>query len=239
MKQVPFASGTSETTPGQPASLPSETVRRTEIFVREKLGTDATGHDWWHTDRVRRLALWLARMEGADLFITEMAALLHDVEDWKFVGGGDRAHGRETVAWLFSSGVEPVLAARICAAIDDVSFKGAGVSTLARSREAAAVQDADRLEALGAIGIARAFAYGGARGQPIHDPEQSPRVHRTFTEYKQGGGTSINHFYEKLLLLPERMQTEAGRRLARERRERMERFLESFHQEWNWAAPDA
>ncbi|HEY0794014.1 MAG TPA: HD domain-containing protein [Chthoniobacterales bacterium] len=188
---------------------------------------------------MRRVALWLARMESADLFVTEMAALLHDVDDWKFAGGADQAHGRETVAWLFSLGVEPALATRICEAIDDASFKGAGVSTPARSREAAVVQDADRLDALGAIGIARAFAYGGARNQPIHDPERSPRMHRTFSEYKQGGGTSINHFYEKLLLLPERMQTPAGRQLARERREVMKRFLENFCREWDWVPPAA
>jgi uncharacterized protein len=178
------------------------------------------------------MALRLADEEGADRVVTELAALLHDVADWKFAGGDDRAGSRAGRQWLESLRAEAVVIDHVCEIIDGMSFKGAGVATPMRTLEGKCVQDADRLEAIGAIGVARAFAYGGHKGQPKHDPEMQPQAHATFEAYKQNRGTTINHFYEKLLLLKERMNTRAGRRLAEGRHAYLERFLEQFLAEW-------
>jgi uncharacterized protein len=128
--------------------------------------------------------------------------------------------------------VPPATIDHVCEIVAGLSFKGAGVATPMRSLEGQCVQDADRLDALGAIGVARTFAYGGHKGQPLHDPEAQPELHASFDAYKRGGGSSINHFYEKLLLLKDRMNTSAGKRLAAERHAFMERYLEQFHAEW-------
>lgn len=213
-------------------------VARTEEFVRARLaaepGAAASGHDWWHVWRVRRLALAIADEEGtgADLVVVELAALLHDVADWKFRGGDQEAGAREAAAWLRSLGVAAGTVARVVAVVREVSFKGAGVATPAGSPEAAAVQDADRLDAIGAIGIGRAFAFGGSRGRALHDPAIPPMAHGTAAAYHDSAAPTLNHFFEKLLLLEGRLQTTTGHRLARERHRVVEAFVARFLAEW-------
>lgn len=211
----------------------TDLVARTEAFVRAKLEGEGTGHDWWHLHRVRNLALRLAREEGGcDLQVVELAALLHDIDDWKF-SGDEKAAGRAARAWLASIGCDAATADHVGEIADTVSFKGAGVATPMRTKEGEVVQDADRLEALGAIGIARAFAYGGSKGREMHSPDVAPQAHGSFEAYKKSAGTTVNHFHEKLLLLKDRMHTAAGRRLAEARHRYMEAFLERFHAEWD------
>ncbi|HEX9109003.1 MAG TPA: HD domain-containing protein [Longimicrobiales bacterium] len=209
-----------------------DVVARTEARVRELLGGDASGHDWWHIERVRRLALRLGADEGADAWVVELAALLHDVDDWKISGDPEAAprHARE---WLASLGVDSAAGEHVAEIVGTLSFKGAGVLTPMRTLEGQVVQDADRLDALGAIGIARAFAYGGSCGRPLHDPEAAPVLHASFEQYRGAGGATLNHFYEKLLLLRDRMNTAAGRRLAQERHRYMETFVARFRAEWD------
>jgi uncharacterized protein len=176
--------------------------------------------------------LAIAREEGADLFIVDLAALLHDVADWKFADGDHTASPRAARRWLETLELGPGVIEHVEEIVAGLSFKGAGVATPMRSLEGQIVQDADRLDALGAIGIARAFAYGGHKGQAMHDPAIPPQMHATFDAYKTNVGTTINHFYEKLLLLKDRMNTSAGKRLAAERHAYMEQFLEQFFAEW-------
>ena len=205
----------------------------TAAHVRETLSGDSSGHDWWHIDRVRRNSLNIAREEGADPFVTELAALLHDIADWKFHGGDDTAGPRAARQWLVHCEVDPVVIEQVCEIVATISFKGAGVATEMQTLEGRCVQDGDRLDAIGAVGIARAFAFGGHFGRAMYDPEVPPELHRSFAAYKQKGGPTINHFYEKLLLLKDRMQTATGTRLAQERHQFMETFLAQFFAEWN------
>jgi uncharacterized protein len=210
-------------------------IAETEAHVRGLMAGDSSGHDWFHIERVRRTALAIGREEGADLTVVELAALLHDVADWKFAGGDHTAGPRAARQWLSSQGADNSLIDQVCEIIAGLSFKGAGVPTPMATLEGRVVQDADRLDALGAIGIARTFAYGGHKGQAMHDPEIAPQMHASFDAYKKGGGTTINHFYEKLLLLAARMNTPTGRRLAVARQHYMECFLEQFLAEWDGA----
>ncbi len=210
----------------------SEVIRRTADFVRGRLAGDSTGHDWWHIERVRALALRLAREEGADRYVVELAALLHDIADWKFHDGDLERGPGEATDWLESCGVDEEVIQHICEIIGSISFKGAGVPTPMATLEGRVVQDADRLDALGAIGIGRAFAFGGAHGRPMYDPEVAPGHHDSAEAYLQSGSPTIHHFHEKLLLLVDRMNTEAGRRLAAGRHSYMKSFLNRFHQEW-------
>jgi len=198
-----------------------------EAAVRRHALGDASGHDWWHTRRVTLLAARLARAEGAEVGVCRLAALLHDVDDWKLGGPGGRA-----ARMLRAAGADPALAERVLAVVDQVSFKGAGVATHGSTLEARVVQDADRLDALGAVGVARAFAYGGSRGRVMHDPAVKPVRHASFAAYKRARGTTVNHFHEKLLLLKGRMQTKRGRALARERHAFLKTFLLRFLAEW-------
>ena len=208
-------------------------IKKTEAFVRAKLEGESTGHDWWHLHRVRALSLRLAREEGGcDLEVVELAALLHDVDDWKF-SGDEKAAGRAAREWLASIGTDAATADHVGEIADSVSFKGSGVATPMRTKEGMIVQDADRLDALGAVGIARAFAYGGSKGRQIHNPEIEPQVHASFEAYKKSVGTTVNHFYEKLLLLKDRMNTASARRLAAERHAFMEQYLDRLLKEWD------
>jgi uncharacterized protein len=213
-------------------SSTSQLLHDTAAFIRERLQHDSSGHDWWHIDRVRRNAVSLAKAEGADLIVTELAALLHDIADWKFHGGDDTAGPRAARAWLESHDVDAVTIEHVCDIIAGLSFKGAGVATDMPTLEGRCVQDADRLDAVGAIGIARAFAFGGHFGRPMYDPDHPPELHDSFAAYKSKSGPTINHFYEKLLLLKDRMNTPTGRKLAAARHEFLERFLEQFLAEW-------
>lgn len=206
-------------------------VALTAEHVRAKLAGEPTGHDWFHTERVWRNAVRIGTEEGADLFVVQLAALLHDIANWKF-SDDETAAAREAESWLRGIGVADATIAHVCDIIARLSFKGAGVEDAVTSLEGRVVQDADRLDALGAIGIARAFAYGGYKHRLIHDPRIPPQLHATFEEYKNSTGTTINHFYEKLLLLKDRMHTRTARRMAEERHRFMEEFLKQFHREW-------
>ena len=212
---------------------PSDILTITAAHVREKLSGDSSGHDWFHIDRVRRNALHIARDEVANLFVTELAALLHDIADWKFHGGDDTAGPRAARDWLVRCEADPAIIEQVCEIVATLSFKGAGVATEMQTLEGRCVQDGDRLDAIGAVGIARAFAFGGHFGRAMYDPEVPSELHQSFAAYKQKGGPTINHFYEKLLLLKDRMQTATGRRLAQERHQFMETFLTQFYAEWN------
>lgn len=222
-------------------SEPHELIARTATFVRSHLEGDSTGHDWWHTERVRRNAVYLAKAEGANLAICELAALLHDLADWKFHGGDETAGPTAARAWLESQAVDAGTIQHICDILAGISFRGAGVDTPMATLEGRCVQDADRLDALGAIGIARAFAFGGHFGRALCDPAQPPQFHPTFADYQRKTGPTINHFYEKLLLLKDRMQTATGRRLAEQRHRVLEAFLAQFWAEWHGpeSTPDA
>jgi uncharacterized protein len=218
-------------------SSPHEILARTETFVRERMHGDPSGHDWWHVHRVRRTALRLAREEGADPYVVELAALLHDVWDHKLHAGDDSVAPREIRRWLQEAGAEEPVVEHVCEIVAGVSFKGAGVATPMRTPEGAVVQDADRLDAIGAVGIARAFAFGGSRGRPLHDPQTAPEPHATFDAYRAGNGGTTHHFHEKLFLLRDRMNTASARRLAESRHRFMEEFLRRFHDEWNGEDP--
>jgi uncharacterized protein len=208
-------------------------IANTIQFVKKRFDGDFSGHDWWHVYRVWKMALYLAFHEGADHYMVQLAALLHDIADWKF-NYGDTDSGIVVVKnWLKSQDLNNDYIKKICSVIETVSFKGAGVETPANSIEAKVVQDADRLDAMGAIGITRAFAYGGANHREIYNPDIPPVKHNSFEEYKKNQSTSINHFHEKLLHLKESMNTETAKHLAIERHHYMECFLDQFMHEWN------
>ncbi len=206
-------------------------LTETELFVRSIMNGDSSGHDWWHIHRVRTLAMVIARTEGADLFLVELAALLHDIDDWKLNGNKDERN--KVSDWLTKCGAGQQLTGKICGIIDGVSFKGAGVDTSTSDLECKVLQDADRLDAMGAIGIARTFAYGGSRGRGIYDPAIQPVMHTDFENYKKSTAPTINHFYEKLLLLKDQMQTKTGSAYASQRHEFMLLYLDRFYAEWN------
>lgn len=208
--------------------------------IRTLLGGDSSGHDWWHVWRVWQNARRLAAAEGADPLVSQLGALLHDIADWKFHEGDEEAGPRAAARWLDEHHVPASVRDHVCAVIASVSFKGAGVATPVASLEAAVVQDADRLDAIGALGIARAFAFGGTRGRLLYDPDHPPSLHASFAEYKKNAGPTLNHFYEKLVLLKDRMQTATGRQWAESRHAYMERFMQQFLAEWDGAdAPNA
>ena len=212
-------------------------VNRAAAAVRKAMAGEGSGHDWWHIWRVWRLAERLARAErGADRTVVALGALLHDLGDWKFHGGDEEAAPREAGRMLSRLGARPEVIARVQAVCREVSYKGAGVADRPTSLEARIVQDADRLDAIGAIGVARTFAYGGAKGRSMYEPGEKPVLHRSFAAYKKSRGHTINHFHEKLLLLKERLHTKAAKRLARERHAFLEMFLKRFHAEWNGRA---
>jgi uncharacterized protein len=206
-------------------------VRDTERYVERELSSDSSGHDWWHVARVRDLAVRIGREEDADLWIVELAALLHDVADYKF-SGSEEAGPRADRTWLDSNRAEPQVVEAVVHIIANMSYMGPGVPDAPLSLEGRCVRDADRLDAMGAIGIARAFAFGGHQGRALHEPGKRPELHDDAEAYKRSQGTTINHFYEKLLLLRDRMTTDAGRRLARRRHEFMEAYLSEFFLEW-------
>lgn len=214
-------------------TMDSEIIEKTEEYVRKKLQGEGTGHDWWHIHRVRNTALQLAKIEDADLFIVELAALLHDIADHKFHDGDEEIGPATARNWLENIGVEESIINRVCIIIRDVSFKGAEVETKMDTIEGKVVQDADRLDALGAIGIARAFAYGGHKGRELYNPEIKPESHTTFEAYKKSTGPTLNHFYEKLFLLKDRMNTQAGRKEAEKRHQFMKDFVDQFFSEWD------
>ncbi len=208
-------------------------VERAAAHVRALFANEGSGHDWWHIERVWSLARRLAEEEGADRVVVELSALLHDIADWKFHGGDLEVGPARAGAWLRSEGAAPELVERVVDIVSRVSFKGAGVPDNMPSLEGRIVQDADRLDAIGAIGIGRAFAYGGHAGRLMYDPEHPPERHDTPEAYHRSGGPTLNHFYEKLFLLRDRLHTASARRLADERHRFMEEFVRRFLAEWS------
>ncbi|PLX00517.1 MAG: phosphohydrolase [Marinilabiliales bacterium] len=207
-------------------------ITQTEQFVKEKLAGDSSGHDWWHIYRVKKLAAKIGEIEKADLFIIEMAALLHDIADHKFHNGNHKLGPKIVYDWCTKLQLEEKICLHISEIVAQVSFKGGNVETPMNTLEGKVVQDADRLDAIGAIGIARTFAYGGNKNHPMYDPAIKPEMHDSFDNYKKSKGTTINHFYEKLLLLKSRLNTNTAKKIAKERHTFMEEFLERFYKEW-------
>ncbi|MBB3905801.1 HD domain-containing protein [Anoxybacteroides rupiense] len=207
-------------------------IRETEKYVKTVLGHDSSGHDWWHMERVRRLGCWLAKREGADVFIVEMAALLHDLADEK-IAGSEEAGMKKVRQWLEHCSLSKKEENSVIEAISTVSYKG-GNGEAPRTLEAMVVQDADRLDAIGAIGIARTFMYAGHRGQPMYDPALPVRNVMTKEEYRHGPSSTIHHFYEKLLKLKSLLHTKSAKNLAIRRHEFMEQFLQQFYKEWDF-----
>lgn len=208
-----------------------EIIQKTADFIASEFASDGSGHDWFHIDRVRKMALRIGRAEESELFITEMAALLHDLDDWKIKENASH-FPEKAKKWLSDLDLEQDISSRILNVIEEVSYKGAGVETPVMSVEAAVVQDADRLDAIGAIGIARTFAYGGHKNRLIYDPAIAPEMHDDFQSYKNSTAPTINHFFEKLLLLKDRMNTSSAKSIADQRHRFMENFLEQFFDEW-------
>jgi uncharacterized protein len=212
----------------------AEIIEQTRAYVEQKFTTESTGHDYWHMYRVWKLAKHIATSEAnVDMFTLELAALLHDIADWKFHDGDEEAGPKAAREWLESLSVDNKTIEHIEDIIRNVSFKGAHVKTNLKTIEGQIVHDADKLDAIGAIGIGRAFAYGGAHGRPMHEPDRPADQHDTFEAYKNSNSPTINHFYEKLLLLKDRMFTKSGKALAQHRHKAMEEFLEEFLAEWN------
>jgi uncharacterized protein len=207
-------------------------------YVKASMAGVEPGHDWWHIQRVCGHARRIGRREGADLFVVELAALFHDIADHKLHQGHEgQEQGLEAVAaWLRSQVGTASVVDEVVAIVSSMGFTGAQPVTAA-SLNAAVVQDADRLDALGAIGIARAFSFGGSSGRTFYDPAQPPRLEMSKEEYRLHQGTVINHFYEKLLLLEERMNTDTGRSLAAESSAFMRQFLDRFFLEWRASVP--
>jgi uncharacterized protein len=209
-------------------------IENTAAFIQEKFAAVCSGHDWPHIRRVWHVARALAAQEpGTDQEVVELAALLHDIADWKFHNGDYEAGPRAARVWLQSQQVPEATIARVEQVIREVSFKGLGVETPVTSPDAAVVQDADRLDAIGAIGVGRAFAYGGHKGRPMHDPATPPVSHADFEQYKQSTAPTLNHFYEKLLHLKDRLHTPGARQLAEERHHFMQTFVAQFLREWD------
>ena len=212
------------------------TIRNTIDFVKETLADAEGGHDWWHIRRVWKVAQHIAKKENVDPFIVELGALLHDIADSKFHNGDETVGPQIARAFLEEQEVAEPTIAHIENIIRYVSFKGGNHSTTFSSAELQVIQDADRLDALGAIGIARTFNYGGFKNRAIYDPGIPPKLDMTREEYKKSTAPTVNHFYEKLLLLKDRMNTPTGRQMAKRRHQFMEQYLEEFYREWEGEA---
>lgn len=207
-------------------------IDQTIAFVKETLRNAEGGHDWFHIERVYKLALHIGEKEKVDLFIVSLGALLHDIADSKFHEGNEEVGPQMARDFLTRQRVSPEAVTHVVKIIENISFKGGNEKQQFHSPELAVVQDADRLDAIGAIGIARTFNYGGFKNRPLYNPEIAPNLQMTREEYKASTAPTINHFYEKLLLLKDRMNTETGRQLALERHQYMVEFLDRFYQEW-------
>ncbi len=211
----------------------SPLLKQIETIVRDKFSNQEGSHDWFHIDRVRRTALYLQSIEGGSAECIELAALLHDYSDHKYNGGDFDAGSREVLQLFRTLGASTDLAQQVAQIVSVVSYKGAHVPDSMTSLEGQIVRDADRLDAIGAIGIARAFSYGGSKGRALYDPNIAPSLHQSKEAYAQDKGHTINHFYEKLLLLKDRMETPTAKKLAAQRHAVMEQFIVQFRQEWN------
>jgi uncharacterized protein len=208
-------------------------VERVAEQIKARFLAESTGHDWHHISRVWKMARQIAEQEGANQEVVQLAALVHDIADWKFHQGDETVGPREAERLLAAEGAPRAVIEQVVEIVASISFKGAGVASAMKTLEGKCVQDADRLDALGAIGIARCFAYGGHAGRLIHDPEVAPEMHATADAYKSAQGTSLNHFHEKLFLLKDRMNTPTGRALAESRHQLMQDFVSRFLAEWD------
>ncbi|MEX2350539.1 MAG: HD domain-containing protein [Flavobacteriaceae bacterium] len=208
-------------------------IENTIAFVKETLQNAEGGHDWFHIERVYKNSILIATEENCDMLVVRLGALLHDIADSKF-HNEDETVGPEVARIFLENEQAPKhVKEHVIQIIKNISFKGGNVKGSFHSPELEIVQDADRLDALGAIGIARAFNYGGFKNRKLYDPAIGPNTNLTKKEYKNSTAPTINHFYEKLLLLKDKMNTEAGKRLAQKRHDFMEAFLKQFYAEWN------
>lgn len=208
-------------------------IEETRAFVKNKLYGEGSGHDWFHIERVYNLAKYLAKKENADSFIVEMAALLHDIDDWKFSNTND-SNTTTIENFLNSINIDHDSFKRVIEIIQTMSFKGGVVDSTQHTIEGKVVQDADRLDAIGAIGIARTFAYGGSKNRLMYDPTIQPIDFKSLDEVKNAENHTINHFYEKLLKLKYLMNTNTAKEIAEKRHKFMEEFLNEFYSEWNF-----
>lgn len=209
-----------------------EIINCTIAYVKKELQNAEGGHDWWHIERVWTNAKMIAQTEQVNIFIVELAALLHDIADAKFYEGDENVGPQKAKQFLENLPIDKEIINHVENIIRNISFKGGNFTNNFFSPELAVVQDADRLDAIGAIGIARAFNYGGFKNREIYNPTIAPDLKMSKDAYKKSNAPTINHFYEKLLLLKERMNTETGKKLAEERHHFMEIFLEQFYKEW-------
>ena len=200
--------------------------------MKETLEGAEAGHDWFHVERVYKNSTLLAQHIECDTLVVALAALLHDIADAKFHGGDDGVGPQVARSWLETTGISEPIINHVVEVVENVSFKGGNALRTHDSVELDIVQDADRLDAIGAIGIARAFHFGGFKNRPIYDPDFEERTDLSVEEYRKRKTPSVNHFYEKLLHLKDRMNTEAGKKLATKRHEHMVAFLDQFHAEW-------
>lgn len=208
-------------------------IEQTIVYVKTQLTNAEGGHDWWHIHRVWKTAQHIATAEKADELVVALGALLHDIADSKFHNGDETIGPRMAKEWLQSLQVAEPVIEHVENIITHISFKGGNHHQPFKSKELDIVQDADRLDAIGAIGIARAFSYGGFKNRLLYDPAVPTNLNMSKEEYKNNNAPTINHFYEKLLLLKDRMNTETGRRLALQRHEFMESYLQQFYGEWD------
>ncbi len=211
----------------------TDIIQKTIAFVKKELAEAEGGHDWFHIERVYKNTLLIAKSENVDSTVVTLAALLHDIADSKFNDGDETIGTKKAEAFLISQGVSDATIAHVTAIIENISFKGGNKKQTFESKELEVVQDADRLDAIGAIGVARAFNYGGYKNRKLYDPEIAPNLKMTPEQYKQSTAPTINHFYEKLLLLKDKMNTQTAKKIALKRHRFMEDFLTQFYKEWN------
>lgn len=209
-----------------------EQIDKTILFVKETLVNAEGGHDWFHTLRVYKNSLLIAKGEKVNVFVVSLGALLHDIADSKFLDGDETIGPKIAREFLFKINVDAAVTEHVIKIIDNISFKGGNEVQKFSSPELQVVQDADRLDAMGAIGIARCFNYGGFKNRPLYNPDIKPNLKMTKEEYKSSTAPTINHFYEKLLLLIDKMNTKTGRAIAEERHKYMLQFLDQFYKEW-------
>lgn len=208
-------------------------IEKTITYVKKQLANAEGGHDWWHIERVWKSAKKIAETENVNLLVVELGALLHDIADAKFHDGDEELGPQIAAAFMREINVDQETILHVVQIIKHISFKGGKEAQTFTSLELNVVQDADRLDAIGAIGIARTFNYGGFKNREIFNPNVTPNLLMTKEEYKKSDAPSINHFYEKLLLLKDLMNTETGKQMAIQRHQFMELYLAQFYQEWN------
>lgn len=208
-------------------------IDKTIQFVKEKLEGAEAGHDWFHIERVWKLSRKIAEKEECTIEVVELSALLHDIADPKFHNGDETLALKISREFLESQNTPENIIEQVVFVIKNISFKNRGEAPENLPVELKIVQDADRIDAIGAIGIGRTFNFGGFKNNPMYDPNIQPSLNMSKEEYKKSNGTTINHFYEKLLLLKDLMNTSEGKKIAEERHDFMLRFLDQFYKEWN------